>query len=146
MHKIFVILLLIVAGSFVSLQASINARLAKHVGFLESAFISFLVGTLTLLIIILLKGGNNLKNITEVPIIYLTGGILGAFFVFSVIYSVHITGVTTALAITIGVQLLVSVLLDKFDPMNVIKLNISIINVFGILLLIIGVILISWRK
>lgn len=146
MHKIFVILLLIVAGSFVSLQASINARLAKHVGFLESAFISFLVGTLTLLIIILLKGGNNLKNITEVPIIYLTGGILGAFFVFSVTYSVYITGVTTALAITIGVQLLVSVLLDKFDPMNVIKLNISIINVFGILLLIIGVILISWRK
>lgn len=146
MHKIFVILLLIVAGSFVSLQASINARLAKHVGFLESAFISFLVGTLTLLIIILLKGGNNLKNITEVPIIYLTGGILGAFFVFSVTYSVYTTGVTTALAITIGVQLLVSVLLDKFDPMNVIKLNISIINVFGILLLIIGVILISWRK
>jgi len=146
MHKLFVILLLVAAGSFVSLQASINARLAKHVGFLESALISFLVGTLTLLIIVLFKGENNFKNITEVPVFYLTGGILGAIFVFSITYSIHITGVTTALGITIGVQLLVGVILDKFDPMNVVKLNISFINVLGIILLIIGVILTSWRR
>ncbi|UOD33711.1 DMT family transporter [Deferribacteraceae bacterium V6Fe1] len=146
MHKLFVILILVAAGSFVSLQASINARLAKHVGFLESAFISFLVGTLTLLIIMLFKGENNLKNITEVPVFYLTGGILGAIFVYSITYSIHITGVTTALAITIGVQLLVGVVLDKFDPMNVIKLNISFINILGIILLIIGVVLTTWRK
>jgi len=146
MHKLFVILLLVAAGSFVSLQASINARLAKHVGFLESALISFLVGTLTLLIIVLFKGENNLKNITEVPVFYLTGGILGAIFVFSITYSIHITGVTTALGITIGVQLLVGVILDKFDPMNVVKINISFINILGIILLIIGVIFTSWRR
>ncbi|MDK2791410.1 MAG: bacterial/archaeal transporter family-2 protein [Deferribacteres bacterium] len=146
MNKTFVIFLLILAGSFVSLQASINARLAKHVGFLESAFISFFVGTITLFIFLMLKGEHNLKNITDVPLLYLTGGILGAIFVYSITYSVHITGVTTALAITIGVQLFVGLILDKFDPMKVIKLNIGLLNVLGIILIILGVILTSWRK
>lgn len=146
MSKGLVILLLILAGTFVSLQASINARLAKYIGFLEAAFVSFLVGTVTLMILILFRGENNLKSIGEVPIIYLTGGILGALFVFSITYAIHIVGVTGTLAISISVQLLIGLLLDTFDPMKVIKLNISIYNVIGVLFVILGVFLILWRK
>jgi transporter family-2 protein len=144
--KGLVILLLILAGTFVSLQASINARLAKYIGFLEAAFVSFLVGTVTLMILILFRGENNLKSIGEVPIIYLTGGILGALFVFSITYAIHIVGVTGTLAISISVQLLIGLLLDTFDPMKVIKLNISIYNVIGVLFVILGVFLILLRK
>lgn len=146
MNKGLVILLLILAGTFVSLQASINARLAKYIGFLEAAFVSFLVGTVTLMILILFRGENNLKSIGEVPIIYLTGGILGALFVFSITYAIHIVGVTGTLAISISVQLLIGLLLDTFDPMKVIKLNISMYNVIGVLFVILGVFLILWRK
>lgn len=146
MSKGLVILLLILAGTFVSLQASINARLAKYIGFLEAAFVSFLVGTVTLMILILFRGENNLKSIGEVPIIYLTGGILGALFVFSITYAIHIVGVTGTLAISISVQLLIGLLLDTFDPMKVIKLNISIYNVIGVLFVILGVFLILLRK
>lgn len=146
MNKGLVILLLILAGTFVSLQASINARLAKYIGFLEAAFVSFLVGTVTLMILVLFKGENNLKSIGEVPIIYLTGGILGALFVFSITYAIHIVGVTGTLAISISVQLLIGLLLDTFDPMKVIKLNISIYNVIGVLFVILGVFLILLRK
>lgn len=146
MNKGLVILLLILAGTFVSLQASINARLAKYIGFLEAAFVSFLVGTVTLMIFILFKGENNLKSIGEVPIFYLTGGILGALFVFSITYAIHIVGVTGTLAISISVQLLIGLLLDTFDPMKVIKLNISMYNVIGVLFVILGVFLILWRK
>jgi len=145
-NKGLVILLLILAGTFVSLQASINARLAKYIGFLEAAFVSFLVGTVTLMILILFRGENNLKSIVEVPIIYLTGGILGALFVFSITYAIHIVGVTGTLAISISVQLLIGLLLDTFDPMKVIKLNISMYNVIGVLLVILGVFLILLRK
>lgn len=146
MNKGLVVLLLILAGTFVSLQASINARLAKYIGFLEAAFVSFLVGTVTLMILILFKGENNLKSIGEVPIIYLTGGILGALFVFSITYAIHIVGVTGTLAISISVQLLIGLLLDTFDPMKVIKLNISIYNVIGVLFVILGVFLILLKK
>lgn len=146
MSKGLVILLLILAGTFVSLQASINARLAKYIGFLEAAFVSFLVGTVTLMILILFRGENNLKSIVEVPIIYLTGGILGALFVFSITYAIHIVGVTGTLAISISVQLLIGLLLDTFDPMKVIKLNISIYNVIGVLFVILGVFLILLKK
>jgi transporter family-2 protein len=146
MSRAFVIILLVLAGTFVSMQASINARLAKYVGFLESAFISFLVGTITLLIIIIFRGQNNLKNITEVPLLLLTGGILGALFVFIITYSIHIIGVANAFAITISVQLFIGLLLDRFDPLKVVKLNITVTNLLGVLFIIIGVILVSWRK
>jgi transporter family-2 protein len=145
-NKALVIVLLISAGTFVSLQASINARLAKYIGFLEAAFVSFLVGTITLLILILFKGESNLRSVGEVPIVYLTGGILGALFVFSITYAVHIVGVTATLAISISIQLLIGLILDTFDPMKVVKLDISIFNIIGVLLVILGVFLILWRR
>lgn len=146
MSKAFVVMMLIIAGSFVSLQASINARLAKHIGFVESAFVSFLVGTVTLFIVLLLKNGTGLKHISEVPIFYLTGGLLGAMFVYAVTYSVHIVGVTTALGITIAVQLILGLVIDRFDPMKVAKFYVGPINILGVLLLVIGVIMVGWRK
>lgn len=146
MPKLFVIIMLIIAGSFVSLQASINARLAKHIGFVESSFVSFLVGTVTLFIIMIIKNGRGLKYISQVPLFYLTGGILGAMFVYAVTYSVHIVGVTTALGITISIQLLLGLIIDKFDPMKVAKFYISPVNILGVLLLVIGVIMVGWRK
>lgn len=146
MSKFLVIMVLTIAGSFVSLQASINARLARHIGFVESAFVSFLVGTITLFLILILKGESGLKNISQVPFIYLIGGFLGAVFVFVVTYSVHIVGVTTALGITISVQLLLGIMIDKFDPMKVARFQISPVNIVGVILLIIGVVLVGWRK
>ncbi|TYB33906.1 MAG: DMT family transporter [Flexistipes sinusarabici] len=143
MSKYLVYVLLVVGGTFVSLQASINARLAKYVGFVESAFISFTVGTMVLAAAVLLKNENGLKHIFEVPPVFLTGGMLGACFVFIITYSVHVTGVASALATAIGVQLLVGLLIDKYNPMNVIKLDVHWYNVLGVLFIILGIILLT---
>lgn len=143
MPKVLVYLMLVVGGTFVSLQASINAKLAKYIGFVESAFVSFSVGTLALGTVVLLKNSGTIKNITNVPLIFLTGGLLGACFVFTITYSVHVTGVATALAIAVGVQLLVGLLIDKHDPMNVIKLNVNWYNLLGVAFIILGIFLVT---
>ncbi|BAI81411.1 conserved hypothetical protein [Deferribacter desulfuricans SSM1] len=146
MNKYLVMLLLAVAGTFVSLQASINAKLAKYVGFLESAFVSFFVGTITLLIFLFFKGFSGFKHIGEVPPIYLTGGILGAFFVFVITYSVPKIGVSAALSITIAVQLILGLLLDKFNPFAINSFEVSIYNILGVVLTIIGVIMLTYNR
>ncbi len=143
MSKLLVYLLLAAGGTFVSLQASINARLAKYVGFVESAFVSFTVGAAALGLVVLFKNGNGLKHITEVHPFFLTGGLLGAFFVFIITYSVHITGVASALAVAIGVQLFAGLLLDKYNPMDVVRLNVNWYNVLGVILIVMGIILVT---
>lgn len=143
MSKYFVYMLLVMGGTFVAVQASINARLAKYVGFVESAFISFTVGTMVLAIAVLVKGDNGLKHIFEVPPIFLTGGMLGACFVFIITYSVHVTGVASALATAIGVQLLAGLLIDKYNPANVIKLNFHWYNVVGVIFIILGIVMVT---
>lgn len=143
MSKLLVYLLLAAGGTFVSLQASINARLAKYVGFVESTFISFTVGAAALGLVVLFKNGNGLKHISEVHPVFLTGGLLGAFFVFIITYSVHITGVASALAVAIGVQLFAGLLLDKYNPMDVVRLNVNWYNVLGVILIVMGIVLVT---
>ena len=146
MNNYLVMFLLFIAGTFVSLQASINARLAKYIGFLESAFVSFFIGTLTLLIFLFFKGFNNFKSITDVPVLYLSGGILGAFFVFMITYAVPKIGVSAALSITIAVQLILGLLIDKYNPFNVSTFHISFLNIVGVIMIILGVLLITYNR
>jgi len=54
MSNFVLIILMAVGGVAVALQPSINARLAEKIGFLEAATVSFVVGTLVLLLISLL--------------------------------------------------------------------------------------------
>ncbi|KAA0258640.1 DMT family transporter [Deferribacter autotrophicus] len=146
MSKYLVMFLLFIAGTFVSLQASLNARLAKYTGFLESTFISFFVGTLTLLLFLFFKGFGNLKNISEVPILYLSGGVLGAFFVFVITYSVPRIGVSAALSITIAVQLILGLIIDKYNPFDVSAFHVSFFNILGVILIFLGVIFLTYNR
>ncbi|MGA1846175.1 DMT family transporter [Deferribacter abyssi] len=146
MNKYLVMFLLFIAGTFVSLQASVNARLAKYTGFLESTFISFFVGTITLFLILIFRGFGNLKNIFEVPILYLSGGIMGAFFVFIITYSVPKIGVSAALSITIGVQLIIGLLIDKYNPFNISVFHVSYLNVLGVIFILLGVIFLTYNR
>ena len=65
MTNLFLLLIMFCAGIVVAVQPSINARLAQKVGIIESACISFAVGTLVLLALLLASGRLNLKGVGE---------------------------------------------------------------------------------
>ena len=98
----------------VALQPSINARLAQKIGILESACVSFAVGTLVLLFIVLISGRGNLKGIYSVAWWELTGGILGALFVSLTILVVPRIGTSATMAAIIAAQLTTGLILDHF--------------------------------
>ncbi len=100
------------AGAATTVQPSVNGRLAQKVGSLESAFVSFAVGTLALLVLVLLRNQGNLRALSQTAWWEWTGGLLGAFYVTALIVCIPRLGTTVGFAAAIAAQLVTGLLLD----------------------------------
>ncbi|HOP39872.1 MAG TPA: DMT family transporter [Geobacteraceae bacterium] len=140
MSNLIPIVIMLCAGAAVALQPSINARLAEKAGLLESACISFAVGTCTLLIALLVTGKANWKGLHETAWWEWTGGVLGAFFVSATILAVPRIGTAATMALAISAQLFTGLLLDHFGLFGFGGAQIDLKRSLGAALLIIG----SW--
>ncbi len=107
-------ILALLGGVAVAIQASINGGLGKKVGTLEGSLVSFLIGTLALLFIVIFFGKGNITTLTTVPKWQLTGGLLGAFYVFVAVLVVPRVGIATTLTAVIVGQLIMSAVIDHF--------------------------------
>ena len=136
--KVILLLMLLAAGAMASCQPLINARLAQKIGLVESAFISFLVGTIFLFIMTLLFGRGSLGQIGQASWWQLTGGLLGAFFVFSTILIVPQLGTGAVMAATIAAQLLAALILDHFQVFGFRHIPIDLPRLAGAVLMLLG--------
>jgi len=129
-----------IAGGFVALQAPINSMLGRQIGTFQAAFLSFALGTITLtLIVALVKGGfGTVGEARNLPWYYLTGGLLGAIYVTTVLVTVRALGAGAVVAATITGQLTMSVLVDHFGLLGVTRDPISALKLVGIALLGLG--------
>ncbi|MBE4909606.1 DMT family transporter [Bacillus luteolus] len=107
-------ILALLGGVAVAIQATINGGLGKKVGTLEGSLVSFAIGTLALLFIVIFFGKGNLTAVTTIPKWQLTGGLLGAFYVFVAVLVVPRVGVATTLTAVIVGQLVMSAVIDHF--------------------------------
>lgn len=132
------------AGGLVALQAPINSMLGRTVGSLQAAFVSFAIGTLALLAIAsLAKGGlGTVGGARHVPLQYLTGGLLGAVYVTTILVAVRTLGASGVTAATIAGQLAMSVAVDQFGWLGVARHPITAGRVAGLVLLAVGVLLV----
>ncbi len=137
-------ILMVVAGGFIALQSPINWRLGHAVGALQGAFVSFLVGTVVLLVAATLARGGlaRIGSVGDVSWIYLTGGVLGAGYVTTALLSVRSLGTGGVIAATIAGELTVAVLIDQFGWFGVAQQAITPARVAGIVLLALGVLLV----
>jgi transporter family-2 protein len=127
-----------VAGALVALQPSINARLAQKIGLVESSTVSFLVGTIFLFLLTLLFGRGSFRALVQVSWWELTGGLMGAFFVFTVILIVPRLGTGAVMAVAIAGQLLTALLLDHFQLFGFRSIPLDGIRIFGAVLMLLG--------
>ena len=74
MSKLMVYILTFCGGIAATLQPSINARLAQKTGVIESACVSFVVGTLVLLLVIFFAGTGTPRGLLDAKWWELTGG------------------------------------------------------------------------
>ena len=141
--KALAVLATAAAGGLVAMQAPINSRLGREIGTFPAAALSFAIGlTLLVAIVVVAGGAKDVGGARTLPWYYLTGGILGAAYVSTVLVSVRTLGAGGVTAATIAGQLAASVAVDHFGLLNVTRQPVTLVRVLGIVLLAVGVLLI----
>lgn len=134
------VLLTAFTGGLVALQAPVNSTLGRAIGTWQAAFVSFAIGTVALALIAALATGGmrQIAGVREVSLLYLSGGLLGAVYVTSILVTVRTLGLGGVTAATIAAQLAVSVVVDHFGLLGVARQPITAARVAGVVLLGIG--------
>lgn len=145
MNNLMLVLLMACGGVAVALQPSINARLAQKVGAYESSLISFAVGTLCMLAVVLAMGRGNLRGVADASWWELTGGLLGAFFVTMTIIAVPRLGTAAVMSMIIAGQLAAGALLDQYGAFGLRQISFTPLRGLGIALLCLGAALVVRR-
>ena len=140
MDRGLAVVLTAIAGGLVALQAPINSTLGRAVGTFQAAFVSFVIGTIVLALIAgLAKGGfGQIGAARGLSWYHLTGGLLGAAYVTTVLVTVRSLGAGGAVAATIAGQLALSVVVDHFGLLGLAKQPVTIARVVGVVLLGLG--------
>ncbi len=138
------LLLTVFAGGLIAMQAPINSMLGKSVGTFAAASVSFIVGTIALVLITVLVGGGfgDVDEARHLAWYYLLGGVLGAVYVTTALVAVRSLGAGGVTAATIAGQLTLSLVIDQLGILGVDKQPITWERVLGVLLLALGTLLI----
>jgi transporter family-2 protein len=140
-------LLIVGAGVSVALQQVLNANLRMELGSAWWAgFISYFVGTLSMLAIAIASGGPWLSGTMAAPTSWVswTGGIFGAIFIATAILMVPRFGAATVLALIVVGQMLGSLTFDHFGLLGIPQHPANLIRLAGAACLILGVFLIRF--
>ena len=140
MTRELAVVLTAATGGLVALQAPINGGLGRAIGNWQAAFVSFALGTIALaMVAALAKGGmSQIADARGLSWYYLTGGLLGAFYITSVIFTVGTLGAGGVVAATIAGQLAISVVVDQFGLLGVERQPITVTRLAGVALLAAG--------
>lgn len=147
---IFLILLTLVAGAVIPLQTSINARLSQftHSSFYAST-LSFLVGTCTLAVIILLIEPHYFTIHTwqhfQFDYHWLVGGLMGVIFLTGNLILLPRIGASLTVVTTLTGQLLMSVMIDTFGWFHIPIQPLNINKIIGVAILAIGIGLMNYH-
>jgi transporter family-2 protein len=139
-------LLGIVSGTFIALQAPINAALARVLGLpVAAAAASFLAGSVVLVAISLAACQMQGASIAwrAPPLwMFVAGGLLGAVYVTSVIVLTPKLGTAATMAFIVTGQLLAGLLLDHLGSFGFLEREITPGRMAGAVLLVLGALLI----
>ena len=147
MNTVYAILALTI-GLIVPLQAAVNHQLK---GLLDgstilSTLVSFICGASVMALAALLGGQrlNTLGNLSQVPWWQLTGGLMGALFVFVSTLVAPRIGFAALVALVTTGQVLCGLAMDHYGTLGMQVRELSSARVMGALLVIAGVVLVNF--
>ncbi|QEY65130.1 DMT family transporter [Metapseudomonas lalkuanensis] len=130
-----------VAGAFLPLQAGINGQLAKQISsVMSAALVSFLVGTLALLAVVLIQREMpTFEALKGVSWWQWGGGLLGAVFIATAAFAGPRIGALLFMTLVLAGQLSMALMLDHFGWAGYREAPVSIGKLAGLALIIGGV-------
>jgi transporter family-2 protein len=143
--KIVYLLFAFAAGAALAFQAGVNTQLSRRAGNgpVWAAMASFAIGTLILLIITAgQRTWPQFSRFTGAPWYIWAGGLLGAAYVVATIVLAPKLGVAVLFSLTVGGQMIASVVIDRFGWLGFQVRPLSPGRLLGAALIIAGVFLI----
>lgn len=135
-------------GLIIPLQAAVNNQLKITIGgsTVMAALVSFAFGTVTLALVALLaqEKWGGLAQITQAPWWQLTGGAMGALFVFGTTLLAPRLGFTVMIALIIGGQTLTSLAFDRIGFLGIPVSELTAPRAIGAVLTVVGVLLVNF--
>ncbi|WP_369790642.1 DMT family transporter [Rouxiella sp. WC2420] len=111
---VLMILLAVVGGAFLSIQAAINGQLGSKVGVFGSAFLTFSIGALVTALLIFFFEPKHDLTLLDVPKWQLLGAFCGVPYIVIMVLAVQRIGAAVATVAVIFGQLAMSMLIDNF--------------------------------
>lgn len=136
------ILLAFTNGLFAVLARVVNASLSDHVGDLRGSLVNHAVGLGVVGTLVLGGLGTGTLRVTGIPLLYLSGGVLGMLVVASSNYAVRHAGSTLFAVLVLTFQLLGSGLIDHFGWFGQTPIALSWTRMLGLGLLVVGAVLV----
>jgi transporter family-2 protein len=129
-----------VVGGLVVTQAPLNSQLGRAVGGLEASVVALGISFLAIVMLSAVTGDiGGLRRIGDAPLhVAIGGGLAGALYVGSIVWTVRALGAGGLTAVTIAGQLGVAIVIDHFGWLGVEKSPITVAKVSGVLLLAVG--------
>jgi len=144
--RYFLMILALVVGCLLPIQASINAKLGTFLKApLMAALVNFIVGGFILLMVIIgTRTPNNIiLAIKEAPVYAWIGGLMGSIYVASIILLVPRLGAALSFGLIVCGQLVFSLILDHFGLFGVPVQPVNWGRIVGILLILGGILVIQ---
>jgi transporter family-2 protein len=127
-------------GAAVAAQAPLNSQLGRYVGGLPATTIALGVSFLTLLLLTAIAGElGGLGNAGKAPLhVLIGGGLVGALYVGSIVWTVRALGVTGLSVVTLAGQFAAALAIDHFGWLGVDRSPITLAKVAGVALVAAG--------
>ena len=144
MNKDVALVVALVIGGVVAMQGPLNSQLARSVGGLPATAIALGVSFASLLILTALLGQlGNVSDVGSAPAYAIVGGgLVGALFVASIVWTVRALGVGGLSAATLSGQFAAALVIDHFGWLGVDRSPITVSKLAGVALLAAGTYLI----
>ena len=133
------ILIPIVVGILVALQALFMAEVDRSAGTIEAMFVTYAGGGLLITLVMLARRGGNLSVLATVPPYVLFAGVFGLIIVGGISFSVPRIGLVGTFTTIVAMQFIASALIDHYGLFGATIRAMSVSRAAGIAMLLGGV-------
>ncbi len=138
LNTFFVVLIGLLGGAAVGLQSPLAGAISQRLGGTAGSFFVHLSGTIFSAALLLLRGGENLRDWRTLPWYLFTVGLFGLVLYQTIAVTLPRLGSMTMITLIIIGQLLVGMLIDHFGWLGVAVHPISFSRVLGVAVLMLG--------
>lgn len=138
-NQALLLVVTVVGGISVALQAQMMGLLDKSIGTLEAVFITYAGGGLLIALIMISMRGGNLGAWQSVPWYAYSSGALGLVIVGAIGYSAPRLGLVATFTIIVSCQFMIAALIDHFGLLGATIRPIDLPRLLGISLLLAGI-------